>query len=386
MSSESYRAFRRTHGRDHASKQDMVDFETRHAIFETRKAEVRAHNELNMSWKMVVNHFSDYTHAELERQLGYKRVGSRWSTAPRGASSFLQAAAAEGTEIDTSKLAREVDWRDQLQKSSTWVRNQGHCGSCWAVAAVGAMEMQAEKQHGTAKKLSHQQLVDCVPNPRHCGGTGGCHGATGELAFEYARVNGIANMRDYKNLPGGACNTRAPSALKLSRFVQLPVNKVKNLYHAVATKGPTVVSVAGKSWFGYSGGVFSGCERDAVVSHAVLAVGYGNDPISKKDFWLVRNSWGKNWGESGHIRVERHMDDSAYSGVDHKPKAGVFCSDAPPSVPVSGMCGITSDSAYPVMSRRAGFANRGTRTQRIMTTGIDVSQQPFHMKRMRGSL
>lgn len=344
----SYEAFRSSHGRD-AVADDTVSFEARQQLFEQRKAEVLAHNSLNKSWTMVVNHFSDYTDEELRRMLGYKRVGGRWGQSPAsGGSSFLQADE-YGEDVDNEVVAAEVDWRQNLMKTSTWVRNQGACGSCWAVAAVGAMEMHNEKRGNGATRLSVQQAIDCVPNPRHCGGTGGCQGATGELLFEYSRTVGLVGEDQYSS---GMCNSTTPS-VKLTQFIRLPENEAKYLHHAVATKGPIVVSVDGGNWFGYGGGVFSGCQRDTVVNHAVLNVGYGKDTVSGKDYWLVRNSWGPEWGEKGYLRIERHMQDRAYCGTDNKPKDGVFCDDAPATVEVCGMCGIYSDSAYPIVASQS---------------------------------
>jgi cathepsin L len=345
LGSGSYEAFRQEHGRAGVGD-DAVSFEVRQELFAQRKAEAMAHNSLNKSWTMAINHFSDYTDEELQRLLGYKRVGGRWSQSSpaSGGSSFLQADE-YGEDVDNDELAAEVDWRQNLQKTSTWIRNQGACGSCWAVAAVGAVEMHNEKRGGLAKRLSVQQYIDCVPNPRHCGGSGGCKGATGELAFEYSRMNGLMSEDAYT----GKCNAVSPS-VKLTQFVRLPENKVKYLHHAVATKGPIVVSVDGGNWFSYGGGVFSGCQKDTVVNHAVLAVGYGHEPSSGKDYWLVRNSWGADWGENGFLRIERHMQERAYCGIDNKPKDGVYCDDAPDSIEVCGMCGIMSDSAYPVIA------------------------------------
>lgn len=348
----SYEAFRREHGRATLQENDAVSYDVRQDLFHRRKAEALAHNARDASWKMAVNRYSDFTDEELRSMLGYKRVGPRWGgqSSLASTSSLIQAHDFE-VDFDVKDLASEVDWRSRLNTSASFLRNQGGCGSCWAVASIGAIEMHAERAFGVAKKLSHQQLVDCVPNPQHCGGSGGCQGATGELAFEYSQQNGLTTEDAYAG-KGGKCSVGAANPNPIvSRFVKLPENQVKPLYHALATKGPVVVSLDGGNWFGYSSGVFSGCAKDTVVNHAVLAVGYGKDTgKSNKDYWTIRNSWGKDWGENGHMRIERHMTDD-YCGVDNDPQAGVFCEGGPKSVTVCGMCGITSDSAFPVMAR-----------------------------------
>jgi len=49
---------------------------------------------------------------------------------------------------------------------------------------------------------------------------------------------------------------------------------------------------------GYSGGVMDNCESRQ-LDHGVLAVGV------TPDYWVIKNSWGTSWGESGYIRVSR---------------------------------------------------------------------------------
>jgi cathepsin L len=295
---------------------------------------------------MALNYFSDFTPEELRARLGYKRVGGRWEQpSAEVASSFLQLQQShQAGATHASQLASSVDWRPNLNSTKP-VHQQGECGSCWAHAAVGALEAHLELAGTPVKNLSFQQLVDCAPNPKHCGGTGGCHGATTELAFEYARTHGIAHADSYK----GKCDVIPSSMVRLRRFVRLPENKALPLMHAIATKGPVTVSVDATSWFSYSKGVFSGCDINATVGHAVLTVGYGKDAESGKDYWLIKNSWGPTWGEQGYIRLHRHGD-GEYCGIDKKPKEGVYCDGSPPEVRVCGMCGVTSDSAYPVVA------------------------------------
>lgn len=68
------------------------------------------------------------------------------------------------------------------------------------------------------------------------------------------------------------------------------------LYNALL-KGPVSVAVDALFWGFYKDGIFNNCENE--VNHGVLVVGVTND------YWLVKNSWGEQWGNNGYIKVKR---------------------------------------------------------------------------------
>jgi len=66
------------------------------------------------------------------------------------------------------------------------------------------------------------------------------------------------------------------------------------------------------------------CGHD--LNHGVLAIGYGEE-ADKTKYWLVKNSWGPDWGIAGCIKVGRGLDKDE-----------------------GGECGILKMSSYPVLA------------------------------------
>merc|ERR1719159_559793 len=257
-------------------------------------------------------------------------------------------ASSRAMNVSTSHLAESFSW-DHLNIP---IVNQGSCGSCWAISASEALEAQLQKNgHKSNIKVSAQALVDCVPNPQHCGGTGGCDGATGELAYDFVRDHGIPLESDLEyTAQTGKCHHPeglypAAQRVRVDGFHALPSNKYAPLMNALVQEGPAVVSVDGNTWFDYDSGVFDGCEKDAVLGHAVLLVGYGSD--AGKPYWRIQNSWGADWGENGYIRSTRHVDEEMWCGTDNKPQEGSGCDGGPSEITVCGMCGILYEPLVP---------------------------------------
>lgn len=318
---------------------------SRKALFESRLAEIKAHNaDPAQTWKMGVNKFTDMTEEERHAFTGFnKGMSESMKNLPRASPVHR-----------SGPLPDSVDWRNK--GAVTAVKDQGGCGSCWAFAATETLESHLAINTGKLLELSPQNLVSCVENPDHCGGSGGCGGATGELAFDYSTNKGIALEKNYPYRASDTpCNEGIAKSAKSTGFVKLPENNYTALVDAVANVGPVAVSVWASPWFSYSSGVFTGCTftGNIVINHLVQAVGYGKDPNTGLDYWIIRNSWGRGWGESGYMRLEKHSDgdQSKWCGIDRNPLDGSGCSGgptpAPPQITVCGSCGIWNDNAYP---------------------------------------
>jgi len=320
-----------------------AEYASREATFKASLGRVNAINAKNQQegrlWSAGVHPFMDWTEAERASLNGYKP--SR--TPGAGASRF--AALQTGTSSNASFYGAVASWEGVA------VRQQGSCGSCWAISAAEAVESRLPAQ----TKVAAQALVDCVPNPQHCGGSGGCDGATGELAYTFMRDHGIPLENNYAyTAETGSCPMNpltgpfpAEKRARVSGWTALPSNKAEPLMQALYNEGPVVVAVDANQWFDYSQGVFDSCQKDATLGHAVLAKGYGGEGDAM--YWRIQNSWGASWGEQGHIRLHRRppAEEEAYCGQDKKPSEGLGCDGGPAEVTVCGQCGILFDPIYP---------------------------------------
>jgi len=370
----SFVQFLREYGRSYAT--GSAEYSHRLALFEKSCVGVQARNAQNKmegkSWRAGVHPFMDWSPAERKVLNGYKPAASRHSL-HRGVS-LLHEHAQGGSHSLSNQTALSMG--GMSVESGPVLRNQGNCGSCWAISAVEAVEAQLLRSGVTSTpRLSAQAVVDCVPNPEHCGGTGGCDGATGELAYGFMRDYGIPVEED---LAYTATTQTCPQQLngpwpsarraRVDGWNSLPSNRADPLMQALTNDGPVVVAVDGNDWFDSDSGVFDSCKKDAILGHAVLAKGYGTDGGNR--YWLILNSWGSGWGEQGHIRLKMHEDEEQWCGIDSKPKEGVGCDGGPPQVTVCGACGILYDPLIPTGVRLEGG-------DQAVANPVQFSSDPF---------
>jgi hypothetical protein len=143
-------------------------------------------------------------------------------------------------------------------------------------------------------------------------------------------------------------------------YAKVDPNNYLALLNAVALVGPVAVNVAtggGVGLMNYESGVYSD-DCGSKIDHVVVVVGYGTSDEGE-DYYLIRNSWGDDWGDGGYIKLARHDDDDqpARCAVDSDPSVGTGCMPYPETQTVCGPCGILFDASFPTGVRLVGGTN-----------------------------
>ena len=222
-----------------------------------------------------------FKRAELE-----KTLPPRFRVAPRHVPSF------------TAGSAR-ADWRAEGKVSP--VRDQGGCRVGWAFATVGALESAYLINGRKQADASELAMLDCsgaVPDPLlpKC-----AQGGWPDKALRWLHTRGTPAESGYtpdRSMGLQSCGPGTPEYYAAAwGYAPLTVAGLKD---AIAAHGPVVVAVAVSDAFAaYAGGVFNQViagtwPEGTVARHAVVLVGWDDG----KQSWIVRNSWGVDWGEA----------------------------------------------------------------------------------------
>lgn len=185
-----------------------------------------------------------------------------------------------------------INWADVY---TTAVKDQGYCGSCWAFSATEQIESDAIRLGllTTSDALSPEQIVQCDTVDD------GCDGGNTETAFEYVKKAGgletdeVYPYTSYYDVTGSCVSNSADYVVTVDDYYSLS-DEDSMIMHIFST-GPISVCLDASSWSSYVSGIITTCGID--VDHCVQAVGINMDD----GYWIVRNSWGTEWGNEGYI-------------------------------------------------------------------------------------
>ncbi|KAL3814102.1 hypothetical protein ACJIZ3_015370 [Penstemon smallii] len=293
-----FEIFKRKFGKAYATQKEH---DHRLSVFKANLRRAKRHQKLDPSAVHGVTQFSDLTPREFRSQfLGLNRRLRLPSDAHKAAI------------LPTNDLPTDFDWREH--GAVTPVKNQGSCGSCWSFSTTGALEGANFLATKNLVSLSEQQLVDCDhecdPEEKDSCDSG-CNGGLMNSAFEYTlKSGGLMREEDYPytGTDRGSCKfDKSKIAAKVSNFSvvsldedQIAANLVKN--------GPLAVAINAVFMQTYMKGVSCPFICSKRQDHGVLLVGYGQSgyaPIrlKEKPYWIIKNSWGPNWGEDGYYKI-----------------------------------------------------------------------------------
>lgn len=183
------------------------------------------------------------------------------------------------------------------------VKNQGQCGSCWAFSVTTALETFMRKNNYNISRLSEQELVNCSPKDY------GCNGGMMHTAFDYVIENkGLYSNDDFPYVAVTEnCTDQqniskvTGSQLKDYRFV-IPQSIID--FKLSVLENPVAIALDADNIFFrfYSDGVLDlPSNISKRLNHAVLLVGYDYD--EEGEYWIIQNSWGKQWGINGFGKI-----------------------------------------------------------------------------------
>lgn len=306
-------------------------------LFEPDVSFIERHNSNKRNtWRAgVVKEFEKKPVKDMLQLLGMNRF-QRDSTGPKSKQLMQPIRDTRPDHIKYAGLPSHWDWSDRNGVSyDTEIRNQGSCGSCYAMAAVSTYEARFRIKSKLAFRpiISPQDLTSCSFYNQ------GCQGGYPYLVSKHGTEFGMVDAECH---PYTARNSDCPTNKQcLSERMYLTnysyvggfmggcseVAMMRELYH----NGPIIVAFqAPPDLFYYTGGIYTGPspkqEEQGVngvnvwqqTNHAVVAVGWGVDAKTGVKYWKLKNTWGLRWGENGYFRIRRGTNECGVESMASK--------------------------------------------------------------------
>jgi C1A family cysteine protease len=279
---QSFMSFNRKFAKEHGSREEM---EFRYAIYADNKKFIEQRNKQVKTFKLGENHFAD---------MSFEEFASKYLSKNAQPNKVFY-----GKSLKLSLSEGEKDWR--AENKVTEVKNQGACGSCWAFSTIGSLESAYAIKNNELKHFSEMELVDCSGSY----GNQGCNGGLMANAFEYVKEHGVGLSSDYPYRPiQGKCHADSTKErITISEYKPISPVDVDGLISALEVNPVSVAIEVRRDFQLYHSGVYTADEScGSALNHGVTAVGYSSK--NGEGYFIVKNSWGESWGESGFVRME----------------------------------------------------------------------------------
>jgi len=242
------------------------------------------------------------------------------------------------TQVPDSFDAREK-WPQCFNQP---IYSMGNCTASWAVATASALSNRfciSSPSEYADLMLSPQQLLSCDSANRACAG------GDVDAVWGYIEREGLVNESCFPYQGDGlvGCTTKCSDGASLRAASHCHLNNVAAIQKEVFLNGPVAAPIfLVDDFLVYSRGLYqemptatqlSAANRQRLI-HLVKIVGWGS--MQGKNYWLIENSWGADWGEGGYAKI--------VAGGDHQKRESIMIETyVVAGTPASGKLGDDAD-------------------------------------------
>ncbi len=293
----------------------------------------------------------------------------------------------ESAKPEVTETPDSFNWKNKDNYDwTTPARHQGSCGSCWAFAALAALEGVIkinENLPDLNPDLSEQYVLSCIDECGSCRGGSSvaalrnlintsavgnyCNGIIPESCFPYEEDDSVPCT--------DKCNNWLESLIPIKDYGYWTPDPNDEDREAIKTelmkKGPLVTHIKATDYFKLWGSInhnpndyYHDYKKVVGINHVVSLVGWKDDSsINNGGYWICKNSWGKGWGYDGFFNIEYgslNIDKYLIVWVDYDPDSFYWKPVADTGGPYAA---LTGENIYFNADESIGYENPITQYQ-----------------------